>query len=299
MAGWAFVPVRQGSPPCSAPARVLPPPGPPSKGSSPSPDPRDPLLVSRQPCTRARGRGSGGPSSRQPVPSAVALASCVVVSPLCGLTLPGHSAVRGPRVRPVAPQVDGSLKGEAPEGTWAEEGLAPALAPGWVLSWVQVQVQVQVCRAVQGETCNAAPFLQLSPPFKPQVTSETDTRYFDEEFTAQIITITPPDRGEGASLQTPSSSPGNRTPCSAFYWEGSLTGGRQGGRAAAPGPGIVGWGLAEAGRGVWEASPGAGLTCPVPGAEPPLPPADDSMEGVDSERRPHFPQFSYSASGTA
>ncbi|XP_032478566.1 RAC-alpha serine/threonine-protein kinase isoform X2 [Phocoena sinus] len=140
---------------------------------------------------------------------------------------------------------------------------------------------------------------KLSPPFKPQVTSETDTRYFDEEFTAQIITITPPDRGEGASLQTPSSSPGNRTPCSAFYWEGSLTGGRQGGRAAAPGPGIVGWGLAEAGRGVWEASPGAGLTCPVPGAEPPLPPADDSMEGVDSERRPHFPQFSYSASGTA
>lgn len=61
---------------------------------------------------------------------------------------------------------------------------------------------------------------QLSPPFKPQVTSETDTRYFDEEFTAQMITITPPDQ-------------------------------------------------------------------------------DDSMECVDSERRPHFPQFSYSASGTA
>nr|XP_036847375.1 RAC-alpha serine/threonine-protein kinase isoform X2 [Manis javanica] len=61
---------------------------------------------------------------------------------------------------------------------------------------------------------------KLSPPFKPQVTSETDTRYFDEEFTAQMITITPPDQ-------------------------------------------------------------------------------DDHMEGVDSERRPHFPQFSYSASGTA
>lgn len=29
------------------------------------------------------------------------------------------------------------------------------------------------------------------------------------------------------------------------------------------------------------------------------PDQDDSMEGVDSERRPHFPQFSYSASGTA
>lgn len=37
---------------------------------------------------------------------------------------------------------------------------------------------------------------QLPPPFKPQVTSEVDTRYFDDEFTAQSITITPPDRCE-------------------------------------------------------------------------------------------------------
>ncbi|XP_026543560.1 RAC-beta serine/threonine-protein kinase isoform X1 [Notechis scutatus] len=35
---------------------------------------------------------------------------------------------------------------------------------------------------------------KLIPPFKPQVTSEIDTRYFDDEFTAQSITITPPDR---------------------------------------------------------------------------------------------------------
>uniref|UniRef100_A0A671NWH0 non-specific serine/threonine protein kinase n=1 Tax=Sinocyclocheilus anshuiensis TaxID=1608454 RepID=A0A671NWH0_9TELE len=61
---------------------------------------------------------------------------------------------------------------------------------------------------------------KLVPPFKPQSTSETDTRYFDEEFTGQTITITPPGQ-------------------------------------------------------------------------------DDSMESFDSERRPHFPQFSYSASGTA
>lgn len=195
-------------------------------------------------------------------PASLSLCSCPCVL-RCGESSLWPDAA-GPLCHPGAASeaggpAGGSLKGEAPEGTWAEEGLAPALAPGWVLSWVQVQVQVQVQvrRAVQGETCNAAPFLQLSPPFKPQVTSETDTRYFDEEFTAQIITITPPDRGEGASLPTPSSSPGNRTPCSAFYWEGSLTGGRQGGRAAAPGPGIVGWGLAEAGRGVWEVSPGA------------------------------------------
>ncbi|NXS35837.1 AKT2 kinase, partial [Pomatostomus ruficeps] len=35
---------------------------------------------------------------------------------------------------------------------------------------------------------------QLVPPFRPQVTSEVDTRYFDEEFTAQSITITPPEK---------------------------------------------------------------------------------------------------------
>uniref|UniRef100_A0A8B9JZG6 non-specific serine/threonine protein kinase n=1 Tax=Astyanax mexicanus TaxID=7994 RepID=A0A8B9JZG6_ASTMX len=37
---------------------------------------------------------------------------------------------------------------------------------------------------------------KLLPPFKPQVSSETDTRYFDEEFTAQTITITPPEKCE-------------------------------------------------------------------------------------------------------
>ncbi|XP_041491351.1 RAC-gamma serine/threonine-protein kinase isoform X3 [Microtus oregoni] len=61
---------------------------------------------------------------------------------------------------------------------------------------------------------------KLVPPFKPQVTSETDTRYFDEEFTAQTITITPPEKYD-----------------------------------------------------------------------------EDGMECMDNERRPHFPQFSYSASG--
>uniref|UniRef100_A0A8B9LPU1 non-specific serine/threonine protein kinase n=1 Tax=Astyanax mexicanus TaxID=7994 RepID=A0A8B9LPU1_ASTMX len=61
---------------------------------------------------------------------------------------------------------------------------------------------------------------KLAPPFKPQVTSETDTRYFDVEFTGQAITITPPGQ-------------------------------------------------------------------------------DESMEMLDGDKRPHFPQFSYSASGTA
>ncbi|XP_076141335.1 RAC-gamma serine/threonine-protein kinase [Alosa pseudoharengus] len=61
---------------------------------------------------------------------------------------------------------------------------------------------------------------KLIPPFKPQVSSETDTRYFDEEFTAQTITITPPEKFD-----------------------------------------------------------------------------EDGMDCLDNERRPHFPQFSYSASG--
>ncbi|KAK2918488.1 hypothetical protein Q8A73_002859 [Channa argus] len=61
---------------------------------------------------------------------------------------------------------------------------------------------------------------KMVPPFQPQVSSETDTRYFDEEFTAQTITITPPEKYD-----------------------------------------------------------------------------EDGMDAADNERRPHFPQFSYSASG--
>lgn len=46
------------------------------------------------------------------------------------------------------------------------------------------------------KSLNSTPLLLTAciPPFKPQVTSETDTRYFDEEFTAQTITITPPEK---------------------------------------------------------------------------------------------------------
>jgi hypothetical protein len=68
------------------------------------------------------------------------------------------------------------------------DGPGEDLVPHWeVLSWVV--------------TCAFYPLLQLSPPFKPQVTSETDTRYFDEEFTAQMITITPPYQGEELSCR--------------------------------------------------------------------------------------------------
>ncbi|XP_013096502.2 RAC-gamma serine/threonine-protein kinase-like isoform X2 [Biomphalaria glabrata] len=33
---------------------------------------------------------------------------------------------------------------------------------------------------------------KITPPFKPQVTSETDTRYFDEVFTGEAVNVTPP-----------------------------------------------------------------------------------------------------------
>jgi len=34
---------------------------------------------------------------------------------------------------------------------------------------------------------------RIVPPFKPQVTSDTDTRYFDSEFTGESVELTPPD----------------------------------------------------------------------------------------------------------
>lgn len=35
---------------------------------------------------------------------------------------------------------------------------------------------------------------RILPPFKPQVTSDTDTRYFDSEFTGESVELTPPDQ---------------------------------------------------------------------------------------------------------
>ncbi|RWS04284.1 RAC serine/threonine-protein kinase-like protein [Dinothrombium tinctorium] len=36
---------------------------------------------------------------------------------------------------------------------------------------------------------------KVQPLFKPQVTSDTDTRYFDQEFTGESVELTPPDVG--------------------------------------------------------------------------------------------------------
>ncbi|XP_063061602.1 RAC-beta serine/threonine-protein kinase [Engraulis encrasicolus] len=60
---------------------------------------------------------------------------------------------------------------------------------------------------------------KLVPPFKPQVTSDTDTRYFDDEFTAQTITITPPDQ-YGDSLDT--EDPDTRTHFPQFSYSASI-----------------------------------------------------------------------------
>jgi len=38
---------------------------------------------------------------------------------------------------------------------------------------------------------------KVQPPFKPQVTSEMDTRYFDEQFTGEKVDLTPPRRDLG------------------------------------------------------------------------------------------------------
>ncbi|XP_077288316.1 LOW QUALITY PROTEIN: AKT serine/threonine protein kinase [Arctopsyche grandis] len=38
---------------------------------------------------------------------------------------------------------------------------------------------------------------KIAPPFKPQVSSETDTCYFDSEFTGESVELTPPEGGGG------------------------------------------------------------------------------------------------------
>jgi len=57
---------------------------------------------------------------------------------------------------------------------------------------------------------------QVTPPFKPQVTSIKDTRYFDKEFTAQPVQLTPPDH-----CKFPFSSVSNTSFCRARlgFWE--------------------------------------------------------------------------------
>lgn len=43
---------------------------------------------------------------------------------------------------------------------------------------------------------------KIAPPFRPQVTSDTDTRYFDSEFTGESVELTPPDATTGQHLSS-------------------------------------------------------------------------------------------------
>lgn len=40
-------------------------------------------------------------------------------------------------------------------------------------------------------------FKQIPPPFRPQVDNETDTKYFDQEFTGESVRLTPPQTKSG------------------------------------------------------------------------------------------------------
>lgn len=126
-------------------------------------------------------------------------------------------------------------------GGTSQLGSAPGGVGGVGLHW-----------AVQSQPVTSRPTPQLCPPFKPQVTSETDTRYFDEEFTAQMITITPPDQGEGPppancplSRQESSGCPHETCDAQLFLERSPLENGGQGG---CPCP--QNWGLGSLGEDV-------------------------------------------------
>ena len=49
--------------------------------------------------------------------------------------------------------------------------------------------------SVSGIVFNRCLSVQTPPPFKPLVTTDTDTRYFDSEFTGESVELTPPEHG--------------------------------------------------------------------------------------------------------
>lgn len=57
----------------------------------------------------------------------------------------------------------------------------------------KVDEEIERLSPVRNETAYFCFLFQLEPPFRPQVMSETDTRYFDTEFTGESVELTPPD----------------------------------------------------------------------------------------------------------
>ena len=51
---------------------------------------------------------------------------------------------------------------------------------------------VGLAKWIIDDTCS---LFQIEPPFKPQVMSETDTKYLDTEFTGESVELTPPEEG--------------------------------------------------------------------------------------------------------
>ena len=44
--------------------------------------------------------------------------------------------------------------------------------------------------------------LQIEPPWKPDIKSESDTKYIPDEFSTETVTLTPPDAGEKGGLSS-------------------------------------------------------------------------------------------------
>ena len=61
--------------------------------------------------------------------------------------------------------------------------------------------------------------MQITPPFKPQVLNETDTSYFDFEFTGQSVELTPPDDdGPSEYASIAEGEEGVEEPFATFSW---------------------------------------------------------------------------------
>lgn len=71
------------------------------------------------------------------------------------------------------------------------------------ISWtdlVQRKVSRRVISIALFLILSVSNLLQIPPPFKPQVVSDTDTRYFESEFTGESVELTPPDPGPLGSI---------------------------------------------------------------------------------------------------
>lgn len=64
---------------------------------------------------------------------------------------------------------------------------------------------------------------KITPPFRPQVLNDTDTRYFDSEFTGESVELTPPDTSGplGAIQEEPYFSQVRKRPFF-YYFESKL-----------------------------------------------------------------------------